>query len=253
MAVKDAIDTLKARLVPLAIIILTTKKENQKCSIKNITFADDNVFDSQCPDCFITIQELVEKAYLAQISLSATGFYKTPDIFFNRDTGIGKPFHYFAYGMAVSEVIVDTLTGAHKLLRVDILHDVGESLNRPIDMGQITGAFIQGVGWVTTEEIKWDDKGRLLTYSPDTYKIPSVQDIPDIFNVNILENAANDNTIRQSKAVGEPPFMLAFSVWMALRYAVSAVGNHKQDPDLPIPATNEKILLAVEKLRKGNS
>jgi xanthine dehydrogenase large subunit len=252
IAVKDAIDKLKARLIPMAVVMLSTKSENTKCHFHHITFDDNKVFDSECPDCFITIKELVEKAYLAQISLSATGFYKTPDIFFNRDTGIGKPFHYFAYGMAVAEVLIDTLTGAHKLLRVDILHDVGESLNRPIDLGQITGAFIQGVGWVTTEEIKWDDKGRLITYSPDTYKIPSAQDIPAIFNVDLLEDAANYNTIHQSKAVGEPPFMLAFSVWMALRYAVSAIGHHHSDPDLPIPATNEKILLAVEKLRKGN-
>ena len=248
MAVKDAIGKLKARLIPLATIILSTKFGDQKCCFRSISFNDNKVFDANCPERFISIQELVEKAYLSQISLSATGFYKTPDIYFNRDTGKGKPFHYFAYGMAVAEVLIDTLTGGHKLLRVDILHDVGESLNRPIDMGQITGGFIQGVGWVTTEEIKWDDKGRLLTYSPDTYKIPTAQDIPEIFNVDILEDAANYNTIHQSKAVGEPPFMLAFSAWMALRYAVSAVANHTHDPDLPIPATNERILLAIEKL-----
>ena len=250
MAVKNAIEKIKARLIPLAIVMISSKFDCRKCCLKSVTFADDKVFDSNAPHCFITIRELIEKAYLAQISLSATGFYKTPDIYFNRDTGIGKPFHYFAYGMAVSEVLIDTLTGAHQLLQVDVLHDVGESLNRPIDLGQVTGAFIQGVGWVTTEEIKWDDKGRLLTYSPDTYKIPSAQDIPAIFNVGLLENAPNPNTIRRSKAVGEPPFMLAFSVWMALRYAVAAVGNHETDPDLPIPATNEKILLAIEKLLK---
>jgi xanthine dehydrogenase molybdopterin-binding subunit B len=252
MAVKDAIEKLKARLVPLAIIILSTKFENQRCSIRNITFADNKVFDSKCPQCYIDIKELVEKSYLAQISLSATGFYKTPDIFFNRDTGIGKPFHYFAYGMAVSEILIDSLTGAHKLLRVDILHDAGESLNPPVDIGQVTGGFIQGVGWVTTEEIKWDKEGRLLTYSPDTYKIPTAQDIPEIFNVELLQDAGNYNTIHKSKAVGEPPLMLAFSVWMAIKYAVSALGDHKYDPDLPIPATNENILLAIEKLVKGN-
>lgn len=252
-AVKNAIDKLKSRLTEIVSELLTNKFPGKKYSKKNIVFSDNQVFDKNFPEKFLTFPELIDKAYLKQISLSATGFYKTPDIFFDREKGIGKPFHYFAYGMAVSEVEVDVLTGSHKLLRVDILHDVGDSLNKPIDLGQVCGAFIQGVGWVTTEEIKWDENGRLLTYSPDTYKIPTAQDIPETFTINLLKDAANYNTIRKSKAVGEPPFMLAFSVWMALRYAVSAVGDHEIDPDLSIPATNEKILLAIEQLTNHQS
>jgi len=248
-AVKNAIDKLKSRLSEVAFELLTNKFSSKKFSKTRIEFSDNHVFDKDFPELKLTFTELIDKAYVKQVSLSATGFYKTPDIFFDREKGIGKPFHYFAYGMAVSEVEVDVLTGSHKLSRVDILHDVGDSLNKPIDMGQVCGAFIQGVGWVTTEEIKWDESGRLITSSPDTYKIPTARDIPEIFNMELLENAANINTIRKSKAVGEPPFMLAFSVWLALRYAVAAVGDHSNDPDLSIPATNEKILLAVEKIK----
>jgi xanthine dehydrogenase molybdopterin binding subunit len=249
-AVKNAIDKLKSRLSVIALEMLKTKYPSKKFVKNRIIFCQDKVYDKKYTEHAVSFPKLIDAAYLKQTSLSATGFYKTPDIFFDRDKGTGKPFHYFAYGMAVAEVEVDALTGSHKLLRVDILHDVGESLNRPIDMGQVCGAFIQGLGWVTTEEIKWDENGKLLTYSPDTYKIPTAQDIPEIFNIELLENAANFKTIRKSKAVGEPPFMLAFSVWMALRYAVAAVCNHKIDPDLSIPATNEKILLAIEGMQK---
>jgi len=248
-AVKNAVDKLKSRLAEVAFELLKASHPRTKFSKSRIFFSDDQVFDKKFPGQGIAFTELVDKAYFRQVSLSATGFYKTPDIFFDREKGVGKPFHYFSYGMAVAEVELDVLTGSHKLSRVDMVHDVGDSLNKPIDMGQVCGAFIQGVGWVTTEEIKWDETGRLLTSSPDTYKIPTVQDIPEIFNIQLLENAANYNTIRKSKAVGEPPFMLAFSVWMALRYAVAAVGNHQTDPNLSIPATNEKIILAVEEMK----
>ena len=194
--------------------------------------------------------ELVEMAYMQQVSLSATGFYKTPEIYFDRDKGEGKPYHYFAFGMAVSEVTLDTLTGYWKSDRVDILHDVGDSINDRIDIGQIEGGFIQGVGWCTTEECKWNDKGELLNHSPDTYKIPNVQDIPRDFRVNLLKGAPNPNVIRKSKAVGEPPFMLCFATWMAIKDAISAVGNHAIEPDFELPATNEVILLSVEGIRK---
>ncbi len=152
--------------------------------------------------------------------------------------------------MAVSEVEVDVLTGESKLLRSDILHDVGDSLNPEIDLGQIEGGFIQGVGWVTTEEIKWDNKGRLLTHSPDTYKIPTVNDIPAQFNVELLSDYPNEGTIRKSKAVGEPPLMLAFSVWLAIKDAVSAVGNHLHEPSFSLPATAEVVLLSIEEIKK---
>ena len=249
MALKNAVDKLKERLTPLAAELLQEKFGNAKAGSNQISFKGNTVFDKRFPQNTIPFSELIAQAYLNQISLSATGFYKTPDIFFDRATGIGNPFHYFAYGTSVSEVEIDTLTGAHKIIRVDILHDVGRSLNEKIDLGQICGGFVQGVGWLTTEEIKWDAKGNLLTYSPDTYKIPTAQDIPEIFNINLLRNSYNYNTIRGSKAVGEPPLMLAFSVWMAIRYAVSAVADHRFDPDVDIPATSETILLAIEKLK----
>jgi xanthine dehydrogenase molybdopterin-binding subunit B len=152
--------------------------------------------------------------------------------------------------MAVSEVEVDVLTGEYKLLQSDILHDVGDSLNPGIDIGQIEGGFIQGVGWVTTEEVKWDKKGHQLTHSPDTYKIPTVNDIPRIFNVELLSGYPNEGTIRKSKAVGEPPLMLAFSVWLAIKDAVSAVGNHLFEPSFSLPATAEVVLLSIEEIKK---
>ena len=218
-----------------------------KKKIGNLT---NFVYDKNSPDKKITFKELISSAYLKQVSLSANGYYKTPDIWFDREKGVGHPFHYFAFGMAVSEVLVDTLTGYHKILRTDILHDVGNSLNEEIDKGQVIGGFIQGVGWCTTEEIKWDDKGNLLNHSPDTYKIPTIQDIPSDFRVELLEGYPNPNSFRSSKAVGEPPLMLAFSVWLAIKDAVSAVGDHKTEPEFSLPATNEVIVMAVEKMKK---
>jgi xanthine dehydrogenase molybdopterin-binding subunit B len=152
--------------------------------------------------------------------------------------------------MAVTEVLLDVLTGHHTIPRTDILHDVGESLNPGIDIGQVEGGYVQGLGWVTTEEIRWDDKGNLLTHSPDTYKIPSVQDIPKDFRTQLLQGVPNPNTIRRSKAVAEPPLMLALSAWLAIKDAVSAVGNHRHDPEFSLPATNEVILLSIEDVKR---
>lgn len=188
-------------------------------------------------------------ANLQQVSLSATGFYATPNVGWDKQRGWGKPFNYYAFGMAVSEVMVDTLTGYVKNIRTDILHDVGDSINPGIDIGQVEGGFIQGLGWCTTEEIKWDAKGNQLNHSPDTYKIPSIQDIPEDFRVKLLQNAPNPNAIRKSKAVAEPPFMLCFSTWLAIKDAISAVGNHQFEPAFSLPATNEVILLSIEEIR----
>jgi xanthine dehydrogenase molybdopterin-binding subunit B len=154
--------------------------------------------------------------------------------------------------MAVSEVMIDLLTGAHQLLRTDILHDVGDSINEGIDIGQIEGGFIQGMGWCTTEEIKWDHDGNLLTHSPDTYKIPTISDIPKDFRVALLKDVPNPSTIRRSKAVGEPPFMLGLSVWLAIKDAISAAAGHTAEPDFSLPATGEVILNAVEKLTSNH-
>jgi len=250
MAVKNAIDKLKSRLAPVAATELSSRHEGSPSQAEDILFDNDQILDRANPDRSMTFAELMPIANVQQISLSATGFYKTPDVHFDRATGKGKPYHYFSFGMAVTEVEVDTLTGYTKLLRTDILHDVGESLNPGIDIGQIEGGYIQGVGWCMTEECKWDDKGNLLNHSPDTYKIPNVQDIPREFYTELLQGAPNPNTIRRSKAVAEPPLMLAFSCWLAIKDAISAVGEHKYEPQFSLPATNEVILLSIEHIRK---
>ena len=249
MAVKNAVEKIKSRLNALALSMLTAQFSSNKFSNSRIIFEDSCIYDHKYKDQKISFIDLISKAYLSQISLSATGFYKTPDIYFDREKGIGNPFYYFSYGMAVSEVQINTLTGDCRLIRTDIIQDVGDSINTGIDLGQVTGGFIQGVGWVTTEEIKYNKGGHLITYSPDTYKIPVADDIPEIFNVELLQGVPNPYTIHSSKAVGEPPFMLAFSVWMAIRYAISSIAGNKIDPELDIPATNEKIILAIENLK----
>ncbi|WP_097461984.1 xanthine dehydrogenase molybdopterin binding subunit [Mangrovitalea sediminis] len=191
--------------------------------------------------------ELIQEAYRGRVSLSATGHYATPRIHYDRTTGTGHPFFYFAHGAACSEVLVDTLTGEYRVLRVDILHDVGRSLNPAIDIGQIEGGFIQGMGWLTTEELVWDADGRLLSNSPANYKIPSVGDTPPDFRVALLaEHPNHETTIYRSKAVGEPPFMLAISVWSALRDAVASLTGYRYCPPLDTPATPERVLWAVE-------
>jgi xanthine dehydrogenase large subunit len=248
MAIKNAIQKLRKRLAPIALKALKEKAGQTDFREENLVFQDNHVYNADFPDTKVSFRDLIPKAYLAQVSLSATGFYKTPDIHFDKSIGRGKPFHYFAFGMAVSEVEVDMLTGHYKCLRTDILHDAGKSLNKHIDMGQVEGGFIQGVGWCTTEVVKWDEKGTLLNHSPDTYKIPSVQDMPADFRVELLEGYPNPNTIKQSKAVGEPPFMLALSVWLAIKDALSAITGHAIEPDFELPASNEVILKSARRL-----
>jgi xanthine dehydrogenase large subunit len=248
MAVKNAIDIIKKRLTGLAVTELTALYPGFIFNAENIEFRENCIFDKEHPDYNIPFARLCSLAHLNQVSLSATGYYKTPGIYFDREKGQGNPFLYYAYGMAVSEVEIDTLTGAHRLLRTDIIHDVGDSINEGIDMGQVEGGFIQGVGWCTTEEIKWDKEGNLLTHSPDTYKIPTINDIPRDFRVEFLQDVPNPDTIRRSKAVGEPPFMLGLSVWLAIKDAISSIDNHEKEPDFSLPATGEVILKAAEKL-----
>ena len=250
MAVKNAIDILKSRLAELAVAGFTTRQPDQEFLKENIIFENELVFDRSNPDFRIRFADLAEMARLNRVSLSSTGFYRTPGIYFDRETGQGNPFYYYAFGMAVSEVLVDTLTGQCSILRTDIVHDVGDSINPAIDRGQVEGGFIQGVGWCTTEEIKWDRNGNLLTHSPDTYKIPTINDIPKDFRVALLQNVPQPGTIQRSKAVGEPPFMLGLSVWLAVKDAISAVANHQAEPDFSLPATHAVILGSAEKLRK---
>jgi len=202
----------------------------------------------------IPFAEFIDAAYMHRVQLSATGFYKTPEIHWDRAKGKGKPFYYFAYGAAVSEVSIDTLTGEYQVDRVDILHDVGKSLNPAIDKGQVEGAFIQGMGWLTTEELWWDKDGRLRTHAPSTYKIPLASDRPGIFNVELANWSKNKKpTIRRSKAVGEPPFMLAMSVLEALSMAVASTADYRQCPRLDAPATPERVLLAVKRLAASDN
>jgi xanthine dehydrogenase molybdopterin-binding subunit B len=260
MAIKDAADRLKKRISESLADYWNSQPQHSSVRSPSdntptlqhaIHFEQNMIFDSDHPERKISFEEAMPLMNLRQVSLSATGFYKTPNIGWDKAKGWGKPFHYYAFGMACTEVLVDLLTGHHEILRTDILHDVGDSLNPQIDLGQVEGGYIQGNGWVTTEEIKWDAKGQLLTHSPDTYKIPTVQDIPKDFRVQLLQSVPNPNTIRKSKAVAEPPLMLALSTWLAIKDAISAVANHEIEPEFSLPATNEVIVLTVEKLRKA--
>ncbi|HWK64738.1 MAG TPA: xanthine dehydrogenase molybdopterin binding subunit [Rhizobiaceae bacterium] len=240
MAARDAARQIRKRLTDFA-------ADKYQVPAEQIVFLPNRV---RVGNQEIAFDDLVKQAYLARIQLSAAGFYKTPKIHWNRDTGEGHPFYYFAYGASCSEVSVDTLTGEYLVERTDILHETGRSLNRAIDLGQIEGGFIQGMGWLTTEELWWDEKGRLRTHAPSTYKIPLASDRPKIFNVTLADwPEAHVPTVHRSKAVGEPPFMLAMSVLHALSDAVASVADHKICPRLDAPATPERVLMAIERLR----
>ncbi len=215
--------------------------------VDDILFADNNVSNGSHK---ISFNELVEQAYLERIQLWSDGFYKTPELNWDKDTLTGRPFYYYAYGASVSEVLIDTLTGEWKLLRADLLHDAGNSINPAIDMGQVEGAFIQGMGWLTTEELKWTPKGKLATHAPSTYKIPAVNDCPDDLRVKLFDNKSKFDTIMRSKAVGEPPLLLGFSVFFAIRDAIASVADYTQNPELNAPATPEAILSAITGLQQ---
>jgi xanthine dehydrogenase large subunit len=242
-AVKQAAETLRERMRPVAAKLLDCEGAPDE-----VIFAGDAV---QARGKSVPMSEVARAAHWSQVSLSATGYYRTPDITYDRTTGRGKPFHYFAFGAAVSEVEVSALTGEHRLTRVDILHDVGDSLVPSIDRGQIEGGFIQGLGWLTCEEVLFNPQGVLLTHSPDTYKIPAIGEAPRDFRVQMLEQAPADDTIHGSKAVGEPPLMLALSVVGALRHAVSAFAGPGREVKLRVPCTPEAVLLAIEDAKVG--
>ena len=243
-ALKNACDTLRARLLPFAEEMLS-EKSGRPVPNDKIIFNDNMVLDADNPQSAISFAEVLQRAYFARTSLSATGFYRTPDIVYDREAGRGKPFHYFAVGAAVSEVEVDGFTGMSSIRRVDIVHDVGDAINNGIALGQIEGGFVQGAGWLTNEELIWDSEGRLMTHSPDTYKIPAIGDTPNIFNVAFLSEATQPNVIHGSKAVGEPPLMLAISVREAIRDAVAAFGKMGGQVSLASPATCEAIFNAI--------
>jgi xanthine dehydrogenase large subunit len=197
----------------------------------------------------LTFEQLVKLAFMARVQLWADGFYRTPKISYDPKTLKGRPFYYFSYGAAVSEVAIDTLTGESRLLRVDILHDAGRSINPAIDIGQIEGGFVQGMGWLTSEELVWDGAGRLATHSPSTYKIPVASDVPAAFHTQLWQGENCEDSIYRSKAVGEPPLMLAISVFHAIKDAVAAVSDYRVSPRLNAPATPQEILGAVEDVR----
>ena len=247
-AVREACRTLKQRLRKVAASILETQESREE----EIGFSNEQVTAPNGKS--ISFVDLVQAAYNSQVSLSATGYYATPDIFYDRSKGAGKPFHYFAYGGAVLEVEVNGFTGEYKLLRVDILHDVGDSLVPSIDRGQVEGAFIQGFGWLTCEEMVWSEAGQLKTHSPDTYKIPAFSDAPEAFHVNLLERAPQHNVIHGSKAVGEPPFMLGIGVIAALRKAIAGFSSTSDfDTELKIPCTAESVLSSIERARSSKN
>ncbi|NNE85177.1 MAG: molybdopterin-dependent oxidoreductase, partial [Alphaproteobacteria bacterium] len=244
MAAFNATNIIKARMAEVA-------ANHFGASVDTIEFRQNRVYAGNES---LSFAELAQRTWDERVSLSATGFYSTPGLHWDAKSMIGNPFYYYTYGAAVSEVVIDTLTGESRVLRIDILQDCGNSLNPAIDLGQIEGAFVQGQGWLTSEELVWDEGGRLMTHGPSTYKIPGSRDVPPIFNVHLLEDAPNrEATIFHSKAVGEPPLMLALSVWLAIRDAVSRVADHRHLPHLDAPATPEAILMAVDDIKERDT
>jgi xanthine dehydrogenase molybdopterin binding subunit/xanthine dehydrogenase small subunit len=243
-AVQNACVELRGRLLPVAAEMLR-ERFAREVSVESVRVEKDAWFAAETPGDAVDFVEVIERAYMQRISLSANGFYATPGIHWNRATGKGRPFHYYACGAAVSEVVVDGFTGMSKVLRVDILHDVGDSLNAGVDRGQIEGGFVQGTGWLTSEDLKWDAKGRLLTHSASTYAIPAFSDAPADFRVSFFKNATQPTVIHGSKAVGEPPLMLAISVREAIRDAVSFFREKEGEIALASPAGCEAVFRAI--------
>jgi xanthine dehydrogenase large subunit len=239
-AVLDACSKVRGTLAEVAAGILS-------CAAAEVRFADGRVFAGEHRDVTVPFGEVVESAYRQRRPLFASGFYRTPEIHYDPKTLRGRPFYYFAYGAAVSEVEIDVFTGQHRLLRVDILEDVGDSVSPLVDRGQIEGGFIQGAGWLTLEEVIWDREGRLATNGASTYKLPSWSEMPDDFRVAFLERASEPGVVFGSKAVGEPPLMLAISVREAIRDAIASYGAGIVELDSP--CTPERIFFALEKAR----
>lgn len=239
-AAQNAAEILKQRLVEFA-------AKHYQCDESRVEFRNGHV---RVGEHVISFDTLAQQAWMGQVSLSSTGYYKTPKIFYDRSQARGRPFYYFAFGAACTEVLVDTLTGEYKMLRTDILHDVGASLNPAIDIGQVEGGYIQGMGWLTTEELVWNDKGKLMTNGPAGYKIPAVADMPADLRVKLVENRKNpEDTVFHSKAVGEPPFMLGIAAWCAIKDAVASLGDYRHQPKIDAPATPERVLWGCEQMR----
>ena len=243
-AAQNAAEIIKQRLVDFA---ASTYQVDQQ----DVVFNNGQV---RVGERMMSFEALVQQAYFGQVSLSSTGYYKTPKIFYDRTQARGRPFYYFAFGAACAEVIVDTLTGEYKMLRTDILHDVGASLNPAIDIGQVEGGYLQGAGWLTMEELVWNDKGKLMTNSPASYKVPAVADMPLDLRVTLVENRKNpEDTVFHSKAVGEPPFMLGIAAWCAIKDAVASLADYRVQPNIDAPATPERVLWGCEQMRQSLS
>ena len=240
MAALHAAEQIKTRMTDVA-------AEHFRLPAGEIVFASNRIYAGNRS---LSFPELAALSWEKRVSLSAAGFYRTPKIHWDPATCTGRPFYYFVYGAAAAEVVVDTLTGESRVLRAELLQDCGRPLNPAIDLGQIEGAFVQGMGWLTTEELWWDGEGRLRTHGPSTYKIPGSRDVPPVFNARILDNAPNrEATIFHSKAVGEPPLMLAISVWLAIRDAIASLADYELAPRLDAPATPERVLAAIDDVR----
>jgi xanthine dehydrogenase large subunit len=246
-AAVDACAKLRMRLLDLAARMLGETASGIHPEPSLVTFREGYVFDQRLPGRRIAFKALICQAYLERVNLGARGFYATPGVDFNRETGKGHPFLYYTNGVCCSEVLIDRFTGEMRVRRVDLLMDIGESINPGIDRGQIVGGFVQGMGWVTSEELKYSPKGELWSHSPTTYKIPNISDLPEIFNVATLPNPDNVVSLRKSKAVGEPPLLLGISVWAAVKNALAYSRANGDAVALPLPATPEQILSVLSR------
>ncbi len=241
-AAQNAAEIIKQRLIEFA-------ASNYQVKAQDVVFHNSLV---RVGERILSFEALIQQAYFGQVSLSSTGYYKTPKIFYDRSQAHGRPFYYYAFGAACAEVIVDTLTGEYKMLRTDILHDVGASLNPAIDIGQVEGGYLQGAGWLTIEELVWNAKGKLMTNGPASYKIPAVADMPLDLRVTLVENRKNpEDTVFHSKAVGEPPFMLGIAAWCAIKDAVASLADYRVQPCIDAPATPERVLWGCEQMRQS--
>lgn len=249
-AAKNAADQIKNRLAELAATILNDANLGINPCAEYLVFKDNMVYDSRCPELSIAWSDLVHKAYMARIDLGAHGFYATPGLGWNAETGKGRPFLYYANGVGAAQITLDTITGEHYLDKMTIIHDVGESLNPAIDLGQVLGAFVQGLGWCTGEEVKWNEKGRILSASPATYKVPGIMDITDDLDIEFIENRKNKKGIKRSKAIGEPPLIYGEAVFFAILDALKSIAPKGQEVELTMPATYEKVLMEITRLEK---
>lgn len=248
MAVADAIGKIKLRMAVALSKHFNEQDPSHTTYPSDLVFENDSIYDRSRPERRISFEDATQLMFVKRISLSATGYYRTPGVYMDWSVGKGHPFYYYSFGMGAVEVEVDLLTGKVRLIRADLFHDVGESINPEIDRGQIEGAFIQGMGWTLLEDLRYTDDGKLLNRTPDTYKIPAITDIPQEFNVYLLEGYPNEiPTIHRSKAIGEPPFMYGIAPWLAVKDIIASLSGYKDVPPVDLPATNDRIVLWVEK------